>query len=236
MIIRLILAAAVIYILYWVINRSLPKEKDQRKKAIFQLACYGVAALLAIAVLTGKLHWIGAVFAALLALAKFGASTLVRVLPFLSFLNKHSAFANPVFRTPYIEVKVDLQNHSFSGKILQGPYADRELTSLTLDELRELETYYQDKDKRSYYLIRVLMQQGGAKFEQQSQQQFSSVGDPSVEEALMILGLTGTPTEKDIVRAHRSLIQKLHPDRGGNDYLASRVNVAKDVLLKHFHP
>ena len=241
MIIRLILAAAVLAILFWVINRSLPKgnqlskeEKEKRKRTIFYLACYGVAIFLLLAVLTGKLHWIGAVFAGILALAKFGASALMRAWPFLSFLNRHASFANPVFRTPYLEVKIDLKQHQFSGQILQGPHAGRELTSLNLDELKELESYYQDKDKRSYYLIRVLMQQGGAKFEQQNQQSFSSVGDPSVEEALLILGLSGNPSEKDIIRAHRALIQKLHPDRGGNDYLASRVNVAKDVLLKRF--
>lgn len=56
-------------------------------------------------------------------------------------------------------------------------------------------------------------------------------------EALDILGIQGSIERGDITiemvqDAHRRLIQKLHPDRGGNDYLAAKINQARDYLVK----
>ena len=50
-------------------------------------------------------------------------------------------------------------------------------------------------------------------------------------EALAVLGLGEEASDEDIVAAHRALIQKLHPDRGGNDYLAAKINEAKGFLI-----
>ena len=53
----------------------------------------------------------------------------------------------------------------------------------------------------------------------------------SHSEALAVLELSADSTKEDIINAHRHLMQKMHPDRGGSTYLASKINQAKDTLL-----
>ncbi|MGB1108486.1 MAG: hypothetical protein ACPG2A_07475 [Parvibaculales bacterium] len=50
-------------------------------------------------------------------------------------------------------------------------------------------------------------------------------------EALDILGLEEGASETDIEAAYKALIVKNHPDQGGTDWLAARLNEARDILL-----
>ena len=51
------------------------------------------------------------------------------------------------------------------------------------------------------------------------------------DEALAILGLKAGATAEDIKQAHKRLLKDFHPDKGGTDYLAAKINEAKNVLL-----
>jgi len=53
----------------------------------------------------------------------------------------------------------------------------------------------------------------------------------SAEEAMQILGLKAGYSRDDVIQAHRRMMQKVHPDRGGSDYLAAQINQAKETLL-----
>jgi len=50
-------------------------------------------------------------------------------------------------------------------------------------------------------------------------------------EAAKTLGVAEKATIEDGKAAHKNLMQRVHPDAGGNDYLAAKLNEARDVMM-----
>jgi hypothetical protein len=58
-----------------------------------------------------------------------------------------------------------------------------------------------------------------------------SSGAMTVDEAWQVLGLQPGADSNAIRAAHRRLMRGAHPDSGGSDWLAARINQARDLLL-----
>jgi DnaJ-like protein len=59
-----------------------------------------------------------------------------------------------------------------------------------------------------------------------------SAGGMTRDEAYQVLGLRPGASEAEIRAAHHRLMRSAHPDSGGSDWLATRINLARDVLLQ----
>lgn len=86
------------------------------------------------------------------------------------------------------------------------------------------------------YLFARWRSGGGVRDERRSGQGGTSPSRPppggmTRDEAYATLGLAPGAGEAEIRAAHRRLMKACHPDHGGSDALAARVNQAKDVLL-----
>ncbi len=61
----------------------------------------------------------------------------------------------------------------------------------------------------------------------------SRTGKMTIDEAKEVFGIETIDSVEQITKRHRELMQKIHPDRGGSDYLAAQINQAKDLLIDH---
>ncbi|WP_236681808.1 MULTISPECIES: DnaJ domain-containing protein [Wolbachia] len=54
----------------------------------------------------------------------------------------------------------------------------------------------------------------------------------SKDEALKILGLNSEASQNEINKAYQNLMKLVHPDKGGSEYFAQKLNAARDRLMK----
>ena len=230
--IRLLLLVAIIFsIWYWwtTVNR-LPKEK--RRAFLWRSAFWLVLSASVVLVATGRMHWLGAGLAVLVPVLKGTFAVGLRALPFLQILSRFKTSPSQ-FRTKSLAVEVNFSTRQMDGEVLDGEFAGRRLSELSADETQRLSDSLRSVDRESYMLLQAYLMRNGRGGDEQSQQEStsSSFSDLSDEEALKILGLEPGASKEDIGKAHKRLMQRLHPDRGGSDYLAAKINAAKDQLI-----
>jgi len=73
---------------------------------------------------------------------------------------------------------------------------------------------------------------GGAGANDRAEPPRTGSGGMTRREAYEVLGLQPGANAAEIRAAHHRLMRTAHPDSGGSDWLAARVNMARDVLLE----
>ena len=222
----------------WIIYQRLKATPPaQRKSAYIKLGVGLLVFIVVVGVVTGRMHWLGAAITGLLVGAGRLLPVLVRLFPMLQWFHRQSSQAatgagNSEVETSILKMVLDHDTGDLSGEVLQGEFSGRRLDDMNRAELDTLLAYCRSHEVDSARLLESYLQRRFGDSWQGGHTPPPEHGSGMSEsEALAILGLEMGANRDDIVAAHRKLMQKLHPDRGGNDYLAAKLNEAKDFLL-----
>lgn len=212
-------------------NQFRALSPQQRRDLLWRSFFIGFFALTLVLALTGRVHWLTAAVAALPLLARTLVATAARAWPLLRLWSQAGGpRVAPRFRTSMLEVRIDLATGAIDGTVTAGRFSGQALSALTRQQLEQLRAELDPADRKSALLLNAYLAR-----------RFGGPGTagarppvaerPDTDEAWRILGLSPGASREDIIQAHKRLMQKLHPDRGGNDYLAAKVNAARDALL-----
>ena len=234
------LAAALLLFVWWFLRTPPRQVARALRRGALALAVGAVIFLAA----TGRLHWFFALLGAMVAVVM----RLLRILPMVPGPVWRRLFAG--FRqasaggaagggqrssvdTRFLRMSLDHDSGEMDGEVVDGRFVGRRLDELDLEALLELLDECR-ADAPSAAVLETYLDRTRPDWRDAGQQRHRAgeAGAAMTEQqARDILGLKPGASREEIVAAHRRLIQKLHPDRGGSDYLAAQINEAKDVLL-----
>jgi len=224
----------------WIVRSPTPVVSRFLRRGAMVLALLALLLLAA----TGRLHWLFAHAGALLA-ASIRLLPLLRYAPLLHQLWRRMRSAAPfspaadqaTVQTRFLRVSLDHASGQMYGEILEGVFTGKGLHQLSRAQLIDLFKEYHLADRDSANLLAAYLDRAyGPDWrngENARSKGWSDPGRMSREEAYRVLGLQSGASDSEISTAHRRLMQKIHPDRGGSDYLAAKLNQAKDILLEH---
>ncbi|MDH5749885.1 MAG: hypothetical protein OEY85_11310 [Rhodospirillales bacterium] len=208
----------------------------------------GILLVLLVAFLgfSGRLTWaFGAVMGLMVWIMRFRA--LARTAKNFSRMASGGAGGprDSSIETRFLHMTLNHRDGTLTGEILEGPHAGRALSELSLEEQIDLLQVCWTEDPQSAQVLETYLNRTRPGWREHARaggyeggagggggSEFPGGGSMSSEEALKILGLEEGAGADEIKDAHRRLMAAVHPDHGGTDYLASKINQARDVLLQ----
>lgn len=169
--------------------------------------------------------------------------TLLRLLPMWQMLRAKMGSSGPrdqgnssKISTKFLEMALDHDSGDLSGNVIAGEFAGESVADLSMEQLIRLHGECSG-DRDSLQVLEAYLDRYHPQWQEHTgaNSHSSASGDENAMSrslALEILGLEGEVTKDTVQKAYRALMQKLHPDRGGSEYLAKTINQAKEVLLK----
>jgi len=160
-----------------------------------------------------------------------------RLRSMMSGFNGPSAARDSTVETRFIRMTLDHDTGAMSGTVLEGRFAGMRLEELRPDQLLALLRECRAEDEEAARLLEAYLDRVRANWHDEMaggearESPSPSSPDVTVEEAYAILGLAPGADAEAIKAAHHRLMKQLHPDHGGTDYLATKINRARDVLL-----
>ncbi len=141
--------------------------------------------------------------------------------------------------TSMLAMELDHDSGRMDGEVLAGAFKGRRLSSLTLPDAQRLHAECARATDQSRALFESWIERTHPdwrdKWNATAGAQGQAAGTSTRmtrQEALAILGLKEGASTEDIRAAHRRLMKTAHPDMGGSDYLAAKINEAKELLLQ----
>lgn len=133
-----------------------------------------------------------------------------------------------------LEMELDHDTGEMNGTILTSRLQGVRLSSLSVEELLLLHVDF-CADPDSLSLLESFLDRYNPDWRDRVGSDASgNQNDRSGmtrQEACQILGLKLNASQEEIHQAWRRLIKGVHPDSGGSDYLAAKINTARDILL-----
>jgi hypothetical protein len=135
--------------------------------------------------------------------------------------------------TAYLAMGLDHDSGRMTGRVKAGGFAGRDLADLDLPLLLDLLAEVAAADPEGVPLLEAWLDRAHPDWRDAAPPPPPRPpgGRMTRAEALEVLGLGDGADEAAIRSAHRRLMRAAHPDQGGSDWLAARLNQARDVLL-----
>jgi len=137
--------------------------------------------------------------------------------------------------TGWLDMSLDHDSGDMDGRVLQGRFEGRQLSDLTSAELLDLMTEA-SSDGDTVRLLEAFMDRNHPDWRETEDNTSgasrpASDGPMTIHEALTVLGLPDDASDDDVREAHRTMMKSHHPDQGGSDWYATKLNQARDTLL-----